>query len=126
MSSNDTGPSGHATPADAAKRGRRRGGAARSDTPPDKETGPTAVPLEGPPGAVLERLRDRIRDVVRELDALREENSRLSQHVTTLQEQAEGAADPALLRLDESPAALRAKIEGFIEALDTYLDAEAR
>lgn len=112
------------------RRGRRRGAPPGAEAPPAADASPNAAPepgaprLEGPPGIVLERLRDRIRDVVREVDSLRAENQRLSQQVATLQQQA-GAGDPALLRLDESPEALRSKVEAFIDALDTYLDEEA-
>lgn len=114
-------------PSGAARRGRRGGGERpRTSAPaPAERQAPAAPPaprLDGPPGVVLERLRDRIHDVVRELDALRQENHRLSQQIAALQ--GETGADAVMLRLDESPEALREKIEGFIAALDTYLEGE--
>ncbi len=106
------------------RRGNAPGAAAEPKSAESKAAEVDAPRLEGPPGVVLERLRDRIRDVVREIDGLRAENQRLTQQVVALQQQAD-AGDPALLRLDESPEALRSKVEGFIEALDAYLEDEA-
>lgn len=106
-----------------SRRGRRGGDRSQAAAPQaERAPAPPAPRLEGPPGMVLERLRDRIHDVVRELDMLRMENHRLSQQLAALQ--GDPDAGSVVLRMDESPEALREKIEGFIEALDAYLEGE--
>ena len=74
----------------------------------------------------LERLRDRVRQAARELARLRQENATLHDRLAALESRP--AVDPdatAVLGFDEDPEALRAKIEGFIEAIDAYLEQEA-
>lgn len=72
----------------------------------------------------LERLRERVQEAVDELTRLREENAALHEHIEALE--ARPAVDPelTLLTLDEDPAVLRRKIEGFIATIDAYLAEE--
>ncbi len=72
---------------------------------------------------MLERLRVRVLDAVRELDRLREENDALAARVAEL-ETAGGESARVALFDDGDPAALRARVDGFIEALDAYLAAD--
>jgi hypothetical protein len=68
----------------------------------------------------LERLRDRVLLTSRELARLRSENAELQRTVDELQ--AGGSpSDGTAVVFTESPAVLRSKVEGFIEAIDQYL-----
>lgn len=73
----------------------------------------------------LERLRDHVRQAARELERLRQENATLHERLAALEDRPAVDPDAAVLGFDEDPAALRAKIEGFIEAIDAYLAQEA-
>lgn len=90
---------------------------------PDDETPQGAVRIKGLPS--LERLRDHIRQAARELERLREENRALHERLTALEARPALDPDGTALTFDEDPAKLRARIEGFIEALDAYLAGEA-
>ena len=68
----------------------------------------------------LERLRDRILLASREMGRLRAENAELRRQVEELKAGG-GPVDGTPIVFTESPAALRAKVEGFIEAVDQYL-----
>lgn len=73
----------------------------------------------------LERLRDRIQAAANEIYRLREENAALADRISRLEARAGGDLDEGtLLRLDEDPEALRRKVNGFIEAIDQYLQSE--
>ena len=93
-------------------------------TPGVPRTRPDLAPPATAPSAnaaaALERLRLRVGDALRELDRLRAENDRLAARVAELETEADRAAD-AVTIAGEDPEALRAKVEGFIEALDQYL-----
>lgn len=69
----------------------------------------------------LERLRDRVLLTSRELARLRTENNELRRQVEELKAGGGAAIDGTPIVFTESPGALRAKVENFIEALDQYL-----
>lgn len=72
---------------------------------------------------MLERLRDRVLDAARELDRLREENRHLTERLAALETEMRERTT-LLVPGDETPEALRERIEGFISALDAYLAEE--
>jgi hypothetical protein len=117
-----------ATPGTPPPGGRRRRKGAPS---PEPEKGPAPAPAApsfeeapagpaGPPEQALERLRTRVLDAVRELERLREENDALAARLADLEAQ-QGRALPDAFFDGGDPAVLRERVEGFIEALDTYL-----
>jgi hypothetical protein len=69
----------------------------------------------------LERLRDRVMLTSRELARLRTENAELQRQVEELKSGVGVQVDGSTILLTETPAALRGKVEGFIEAIDQYL-----
>ncbi|MFT4605413.1 MAG: hypothetical protein ACI9W4_002152 [Rhodothermales bacterium] len=69
----------------------------------------------------LERLRDRVLLTSRELARLRTENQELKRQVEELKVGGGTVVEGTPIVLTESPAALRTKVEGFIEAIDQYL-----
>ncbi len=69
----------------------------------------------------LERLRDRVLLTSRELARLRAENQDLKRQVEELKVGGGTVVDGTPIVLTESPAALRTKVESFIEAIDQYL-----
>lgn len=71
----------------------------------------------------LERLRERVEAAATELERLRAENATLAARVRELAalEPAGSDADALRLAFDEEPEALRAKVEGFIVAIDRLL-----
>jgi cell division protein FtsB len=72
----------------------------------------------------LARLRERVETAAREIERLRVENAALAQRVTELQNNpaSAGAAGPIGLSSIEDTDALRARIEGFIRAIDEVLE----
>ena len=116
------GPQGKRRRRSAERTGDARPRATAPPADPARSETPAAPRLDGPPGVVLERLRDRIHDVVRELDALRAENVRLGTQIAALRAAADGTGGDAVLRVEDDPQAVREKIQGFIAALDQYLD----
>ncbi len=73
----------------------------------------------------LERLREKVETAARELGRLREENAALAERLRALEARTPTVPDGAVvLTLDEEPEAVRRKVEGFIEALDKYLETE--
>jgi len=72
----------------------------------------------------LERLKDRVEAAAQEIIRLREENGRLASDISGLRNTvAEHRRRPSVV-FDEDPKALRAKVKGFIEAIDQYLQTE--
>lgn len=69
----------------------------------------------------LERLRDRISLTARELRRLREENVRLHRQVEELQTRGLGEVEGTPVVFTEDAAALRSKVERFIESIDLHL-----
>ena len=98
------------------------------DTSQDDTSRDDSAPAKGPARLKspqsLGRLRDRIRHAAQELERLRRENRALRDKIAELETRPPVDVDSALLSLDEDPAVLRAKIEGFIEAIDAYLAKE--
>ena len=69
----------------------------------------------------LERLRDRISLAARELRRLREENARLHRQVEDLETHGLGQVEGTPVVFTEDAAALRSKVERFIESIDLHL-----
>lgn len=74
----------------------------------------------------LERLRDRVENVAHELKHLREENQALSERIKELESRPNVAPQGTFLSLEHDPDLLRRKINGFIEAIDRYLENERK
>lgn len=74
----------------------------------------------------LERLRDRVETAAHELKRLREENQALSERVKELESRPEVESQGTFLSLEHDPELLRLKINGFIEAIDRYLENERK
>ena len=99
-----------------------------------KEMKPTATdsddkPRRRPPVSLknpqsLERLRDRVKKAARELERLRLENAALAERIRHLEARPAVDLEGTVLAFDEDPDLLREKIEGFIQAIDTYLAKE--
>ena len=72
----------------------------------------------------LRRLRDRVERAAHELRVLREENTSLQKRITELETTvAEKQPDPqGYLFESTDPDAVKRKVEGFISAIDRYLD----
>ncbi len=84
----------------------------------------TSRPAAPPPTEwrALSRLRERVEEAAREIERLRSHNAALAGRVAELQTRVGG--DEALaLPGGADPAALRAKIQGFIDAIDEVLAA---
>lgn len=106
-------------PDPAARSEKGRGEKAPSSRPP-KRIG--NVQLNS--SASLERLRNRIEDAAKELHRLREENAALVKRLSDLEANPMMDFEGTLIALDEDPDALRTKIEGYIAAIDSYLNEE--
>lgn len=93
-----------------------------SDDPNALDTGRTGRrSLSMTSERALERLRDRIHLAARELRRLREENAKLHRQVEDLQTRGLGEVDGTPVVFTEDAAALRSKVERFIESIDLYL-----
>lgn len=66
----------------------------------------------------LERLKDRVELVIKELKRLRSENAGLKKQVDALQKQAPAKMDGTAVVFSESPEALKAQIKEYIDAID--------
>ncbi len=73
----------------------------------------------------LERLRDRVEAAADEIVRLRGENSKMAADISKLRSSLDEAGKKPALAFDEDPKELRAKVKGFIRAIDEYLQAEA-
>ena len=69
----------------------------------------------------LEHLRDRVQEIALEFRRLREENVALYKRIETLESDKRKHPTSASLVFQESPDVVRRKIQGFIDALDEYL-----
>ena len=78
-----------------------------------------AVPLRNP--RTLERLRDRVQEIALEFSRLREENAALYKRIEALESDKRKHPTGASLVFQENPDVMRRKIQGFIDALDEYL-----
>jgi regulator of replication initiation timing len=70
----------------------------------------------------LEDLREQVQAAAQEIHRLRRENEQLRNRVRTLKERPQVEPDQTFVVLDEKPAKLRRKVDGFIDAIDHYLD----
>lgn len=88
---------------------------------PDTEA-PTPPPSSTSRNAVhaLARLRDRVEAAAAEIERLRQQNARLADRLAR-GDRSDGPALPA----SGDPAALRAQLQGFIDAVDRALDRAA-
>lgn len=75
---------------------------------------------------VVRRLHRKVRQAVVHIERLEEENERLREHVSELENRPAISPDKTALAVDADPDSLRERISGFIEAIDTYLDEEPR
>ena len=85
-----------------------------------KQSGP--VHLKSSPS--LERLRERVKEAVHELDRLRKENAALAERIRQLETRPDVDLDGTVLAFEADPDVLREKVEGFIKTIDTYLAKE--
>lgn len=94
--------------------------------PAAKAPAPKPARTERPasPEQALERLRARTLDAVRELERLRTENELLAQRVSDLEREG-GRTPDVILPFAETPEAMRAKMDEFIDALDAFLALDA-
>ncbi len=75
----------------------------------------------------LRRLRDRVQAAAQEIQALRQENVALHQRIVELERSVRPAGDGgAPLALEGDPDQLRRKVDGFIVAIDRYLEEDSR
>ncbi len=72
----------------------------------------------------LERLRERVKQAVHELDRLRKENAALAERIRHLETRPDVDLDGTVLAFEADPDVLREKVEGFIKTIDTYLAKE--
>ena len=72
----------------------------------------------------LERLREGVEQAAAELHRLRAENTALSARLRAAEALAGAAPPSGPLSPDQDPEVLRRKIDGFIEAIDRYLEQE--
>ncbi len=72
----------------------------------------------------LERLRERVEVAARELERLRKDNMLLARRIAELEARPDVDSDQAFLIFDEDPEGLRKRVEGFVQAIDTYLARE--
>lgn len=73
---------------------------------------------------VVRRLHRKVRQAAGHIERLEEENERLREQVSELENRPAISPDKTALALDAEPATLRERISSFIEAIDTYLDEE--
>lgn len=100
---------------------------APSDLSPS-EASDREVDLSSLPSAhqdVVRRLRAKVQRAATLLNRLQEENERLRERVEELEGRPAVSGDKAVLALEEDPETLRDRISDFIEAIDTYLEAES-
>ena len=71
----------------------------------------------------LRKLRDRVERAAHELRVLRDENTSLQERVAELEAiSAEKLPDGNAFFLESDPESVKRKVEGFIQAIDRYLD----
>ena len=93
---------------------------ATPSTQPDAR--PDAPRLDGAPGVVLERLRDRVLDCVREMESLAIQNADLRRRLARIESSHHAPSIP--LASGEDPAQLRTRIESYVATLDAYLSGD--
>ncbi len=80
---------------------------------------PPLVALRG--AESLRLLRDRVQKTAQELNRLHKENQKLAQRVAELERGPAIDPNTTILSFEENPDRLRERINGFIQAIDTYL-----
>jgi len=70
----------------------------------------------------IRRLHHRVEQAVATIERLRAENARLRQRVDELEEQPAFPDAETVFSLDDDPAAVKERINRFIDAIDTYLE----
>ena len=72
----------------------------------------------------IRRLRERVERVALELQSLREENATLQERIVELEASSGGerAEGNVASMFESDPDALKKKVEGFIQAIDQYLE----
>lgn len=94
---------------------------------PDVPQSPDAgAPSDRPEAAradwrALSHLRDRVEAAAREIERLRAENAALVQRVASLQDAREGAPSFSFGSGEEDTAALKARVQRFIDTIDGLL-----
>jgi predicted RNase H-like nuclease (RuvC/YqgF family) len=71
----------------------------------------------------VRRLQRRVEQAVATIERLRSENRRLRDRVEELESQPAFPEDETVFTLDDDPEAVKERINRFIDAIDTYLDA---
>ena len=71
----------------------------------------------------IRRLYQRVEEAVNTIEKLRSENEALRARVAELEAQPTFPEDESVLALDEDPDVLKGRINRFIDAIDTYLNA---
>ncbi|MDZ4699970.1 MAG: hypothetical protein SH809_09720 [Rhodothermales bacterium] len=107
-----------------------------SEVPNREELTPTpAGGAEGQPEGTstliglrsLRRLRDRVQAAALEIQALRQENAALHQRIVELERSVRTSGDGGTpLAFEGDPDLLRRKVDGFIVAIDRYLEEDSR
>jgi predicted nuclease with TOPRIM domain len=72
----------------------------------------------------LERLRGRVEAAADEIVRLRSENARMSSNIAKLRSTVTKTSKQPGIVFDERPDVLRAKVRGFIDTIDEYLQTE--
>ncbi len=72
---------------------------------------------------VMRRLRRRVEEAAETIERLRSEKERLQRRVEELEAEPRFPDDKAILSVDDDPEAVRGRIDQFIDAIDTYLEA---
>ena len=89
---------------------------------PDPQTKPSAPPIQS--AESLQKLRSTVREAIKHLRQLKQENLALHARIRELQEASNMKTGTSVLQFDDDPKALRKTVEGFIQAIDTYLAEE--
>ena len=92
-----------------------------SAAPQEKRAQPRRESVKLKKPRSLERLRDRVKKAVQELERLQQENAALSARIQELETRPAIDHEGTLLVFDNDPDVLREKVEGFIEVIDAYL-----
>lgn len=71
----------------------------------------------------MRRLYRRVEQAAATIERLRAENERLRRRVDELENQPAFPDAETVFSLDDDPAAMKERINGFIDAIDTYLEA---
>ena len=89
--------------------------------PPAEQAGAESTPVLS--NRSLRRLRDRVERAAHELRVLREENTSLQERVAELEAlSTEKAPDTSPFFFESDPESVKRKVDGFIQAIDRYLD----